>query len=250
MLAEERYKMILDLLEEQEIVKTQDLTRLTESSESTIRRDFMVLESEGLCMRVHGGAKKVYRLHPEQEMEAKSSLHVEEKKKIALQAAAFIKEQEMIFLDAGSTTYEMIPFLQDKNVTVVTNGVPHASLLADLRIPSILLGGKIKPQTKATIGPETMEQIRQYRFSKAFLGINGIHLLYGYTTPDPEEAAVKRKAIDHAAQSYILADSSKFKGVAFAKVADLNACDIISCNLDSHTLSLLEQNTNYWEANA
>lgn len=247
MLTEERYQLILDSLSQQDIVKMQNIVDLTGSSESTIRRDLITLENQGLCVRVHGGAKRAYELNKEPEMEEKSSLHIEEKKVIAQIAVSFINNEDIIFLDAGTTTFEMIPLLKDKNILVVTNGVPHASLLTDYRVSTILLGGKIKMQTKATIGSDCLHQIAQYRFNKAFLGMNGVDFQYGYTTPDTEEAVVKRMAISQASKAYVLADSSKLKKVSFAKVADLDCCDIVTNKVDERVRTFLEEKTNVWE---
>lgn len=248
MVTEERHQLIKDLLEEENIVKLQDMVQLTGSSESTIRRDLSTLEAEGILVRVHGGAKRGHKLQVEPEMETKSILYMKEKKAIAAKAVSLIKEDDIIFLDAGSTTYEMIPLLYGKNIVVVTNGVPHANLLADYRIKSILLGGNIKLQTKAIIGSMSIAQLNQYRFNKVFLGINGIHLTYGYTTPDLEEAAVKRTAITKSDQRYILADESKFGEVTFAKVSDISDCDVISFDLSERRRKQLEERTTYWEA--
>lgn len=249
-LTDERYQLILNLLEQQEIVKTQEIIDKTGSSESTIRRDLNTLEDQGLCVRVHGGAKRTTKprnLQSELEMEIKSSLFTEDKKKIAQLAASLIVDGDVIFLDAGTTTYEMIPLLKMKAITVVTNGIPHANLLTDLKVSTILLGGKIKTQTKATIGSVCLQQLRQYRFSKSFLGMNGVDFLCGYTTPDIEEAIIKRTAISHASKAYVLADVSKFKEVSFTKVADLDECEIITHHADQKIRTLFKQKTNIWE---
>lgn len=88
----------------------------------------------------------------------------------------------------------MIPYLTKKeDILVVTNGVMHSQLLADYEIPTILIGGMIKGKTKAIIGAVALKQLKEYRFNKAFLGINGIDKEFGYTTPDIEEAVLKKK---------------------------------------------------------
>lgn len=248
MVTEARHQLIKELLEEENIVKLQDMVQLTGSSESTIRRDLSTLEAEGILVRVHGGAKRGHKLLTEPEMATKSILYMKEKKAIAAKAVSLINEGDIIFLDAGSTTYEMIPLLQGKNIVVVTNGVPHATLLADFRVKSIILGGEIKLQTKAIIGSTSIAQLDQYRFNKVFLGINAIHLTHGYTTPDLEEAAVKKKAITKSDQVFILADESKFGEVTFVKVGDIAECDVISFNLSERRRKLLEEQTTYWEA--
>ncbi|WP_373737639.1 DeoR/GlpR family DNA-binding transcription regulator, partial [Jeotgalibaca porci] len=163
MFTEVRYQVIKELLQEQSIVKMQEIVQLTGSSESTIRRDLSALEEEGVLIRVHGGAKRGYKLQAEPAMDIKSGLNMDDKHLIAKRAAAFVENEDVLFFDAGSTTFEMIPFLQGKKVTVVTNGVPHASLLADLKISTILLGGKIKLETKAIIGSTCLRQLDDYR---------------------------------------------------------------------------------------
>lgn len=248
MFTDERYQIIKDLLQEQSIVKMQDIVQLTSSSESTIRRDLSALEDEGVLIRVHGGAKRGYKLQSEPAMEIKSGLNMADKRLIAKRAADFVENEDVLFLDAGSTTYEMIPFLQGKKITVVTNGVPHASLLADLNISTILLGGKIKLETKAIIGSTCLRQLDGYRFNKVFLGMNGIDVEFGFTTPDIEEAAIKSKAIEHGARKYVLADDSKFGVVTFSKVAELADCDVIGANLSERKRKKLEEVTTYWEA--
>ena len=141
MLTEERHKIILDTLAKDNIVKLQDLVDETGSSESTIRRDLSTLEEAGFLIRVHGGAKRNYSVSAEDRMEDKTSKNVRDKQRIAEKAAQLVSDQDIIFLDAGSTTYEMIPFLKGKSILVVTNGVPHASLLSDMQIETILIGG-------------------------------------------------------------------------------------------------------------
>ena len=116
----------------------------------------------------------------------------------------------------------MIPYLNKPKLTVVTSGVMHASLLADQNVRTILVGGELKNTTKAIIGVKAVSSLTQLRFNKAFLGINGIHPRYGFTTPDPDEAAVKTTALEQSEECFVLADPSKFDNVSFVKVAELS----------------------------
>ncbi|MBM7688574.1 DeoR family transcriptional regulator [Enterococcus ureilyticus] len=238
MLTEERHQAILHLLDQQSVVKSQELASLLNASESTIRRDLQDLEDAELLERVHGGAKRILNLGFEQNMTEKSSKNTQEKQAIASLAAQFVHHGDVIYLDAGSTTLEMLPFLSGKNVTVVTNSVHHAAKLGDLNINTMILGGALKLSTKAIIGATSMEQLSHFRFNKVFMGMNGAHLEFGLTTPDPEEAALKRLAITQAEEAYVLIDQSKLNKVTFTKVTDLE--DVIL--LTNHCLpELLEQ---------
>ena len=91
-------------------------------------------------------------------------------------------------------------------------------------------------------------QMRNHRLSKACLCINDIDKQYGFTTPDTEEAAIKRIAIENAAQSYVVADASKFKRVSFVKVCDIEDCGIVSHNVPSEIKRNLKDSTTIWEA--
>ncbi len=232
MLTEERHDYILNQLKKTGLVKSQEMMQYLDCSESTIRRDLALLEEAGELTRVHGGAKKIYQLDKELSTVEKSSINVHEKENIAKLAASFIEENDTIYLDAGTTTLYLIPYLKNKNIQVVTNGIQHAVLLADQQTKTILLGGNIKLKTKAIIGTTTINQLEGYRFNKCFLGINGIDNEFGYTTPDTEEAAVKKQAHLHSSKTYILADQTKFNKVSFAKVFELEDAIIVTQKLD------------------
>ncbi|WP_414840190.1 DeoR/GlpR family DNA-binding transcription regulator [Carnobacterium sp. TMP28] len=232
MLTEERHSYILIQLKKYGLVKSQELMQYLNCSESTIRRDLAQLEEIGELSRIHGGAKKNYHVDEELSILEKSSINVQEKKEIAKLAALFIKENDTIFLDAGTTTLYLIPYLKNKNIQVVTNGIQHAVLLADQQTKTILLGGSIKLKTKAIIGTTTISQLENYRFTTCFLGINGVDSEFGYTTPDSEEAAVKKQAHLNSSKTFILADKTKFNKVSFAKVIELEDAIILTQQLD------------------
>ena len=237
MLTEERHQKILQLLDQKSVVKSQELASLFNASESTIRRDLQELEDANLLERIHGGAKE------------KSIKNTHEKQKIASLAASCVQDGDMIYLDAGSTTLEMIPFLVGKQIHVVTNSVHHAAKLSDMEISTIMLGGTLKLSTKAIIGATSMEQLQHFRFNKAFLGTNGAHLEFGLTTPDPEEAALKALAIHQAETAYVLLDHTKFNEVTFTKVEELESVTLLTDYCPAESLQGFQQKTILMEAN-
>lgn len=247
MLTDERHLYILKKLDEYGIIKSQEIMRELNCSESTIRRDLVLLEKAGLLKRIHGGAKKAYDLAEELSVKEKSVKNVQEKSAIAKYAASLIKENDVIYLDAGTTTFEMIPFLTDK-ITVVTNGVQHASLLADRNVNVFLLGGRVKNTTKAIIGTDSVNDLKKYRFNKAFLGMNGIDLEYGCTTPDPDEAILKQTALQQSSITYVLADHTKWGKVNFAKVCDLEEATVITDRINDSKNHKLFENAAILEA--
>ena len=117
------------------------------------------------------------------------------------------------------------------NLTVVTNGVLHASFLADQGIRTLLLGGVLRNTTKAIVGTTAVRALKQYRFNRVFLGTNGVHPTAGLTTPSPEEAVLKRAAAEQAEQVFVLADASKFDQTAFVRFGDCDLGTLITSTL-------------------
>lgn len=141
MLAEERYQIILRHLQENHIVKVQELVNLLNASESTVRRDLQDLEAMNLLRRIHGGASLLQRRSEEPDMDTKTLKNVQQKRIIAQLAAKMINDNDCIYLDAGTTTLEMIPYIEGNNVIVVTNGLPHVEALVEKKSSLTFLAG-------------------------------------------------------------------------------------------------------------
>ena len=227
MLKTERKQLILEELQEHHVVSLEKLISLLETSESTVRRDLDELEAENKLRRIHGGAELPHSLQQEESIQEKSVKNLQEKKLLAQKAASLIKEQDVIFIDAGTTTAFLIKELSNKDITVVTNSIHHAVQLVEKQIPTVMVGGSVKMTTDASIGGVALNQINQLHFDRAFIGMNGVDENY-YTTPDMEEGAIKRAIIDNAKQTYVLVDASKVGQTCFAKVAPLKRAVVIT----------------------
>ncbi|MCB6366155.1 DeoR/GlpR family DNA-binding transcription regulator [Intestinibacillus massiliensis] len=230
MLTEERYSMILRLLEERGAVSVQELTDILGSSESTIRRDLAALHQEGRLNKVHGGATALRGTYHTEEYPVfiKQEMNMAEKARIARHAASLISDYDLVFLDAGTTTGCMAEFMAAKNITVITNGILIAKRLADRGQAVSVTGGRVKCTTEALVGGETLDALRRFNFSVGFFGANGVSLEAGFTTPDVDEARVKTEAMRRCRRCYMLADSSKFGVTTSVTFADLDAADIIT----------------------
>lgn len=227
MLSQERYELILNLLKRKDIVKLQNIVEELGISESTARRDLNQLEKKGLLMRVHGGAKLPQK-GIEEDFESKNVQKQSEKRLIGERAAALIEDGDCIFIDAGTTTETIIPHLVGKNISVVTNGTTHIPLLGKAQIKTYILEGRIKHSTGAIVGSEAVASLSKYYFDKCFVGSNGIHGERGYTTPDVDEAEIKRKVIKNSKRAYVMADSTKFGKVSFVAFGEIEDCVIIT----------------------
>lgn len=216
MLTEERYAAILRILEEKKAVTVTELTQRIGTSESTVRRDLAALHELGRLVKVHGGATVLARdfAAREEDVPTKAGLCVEEKQRIARYAAGLVQNDDFVYLDAGTTTERMIDFLGNNRATFVTNGVVHAKRLVQRGLKAYVIGGQLKLSTEAIVGTEAVESLRRYNFSKCFLGVNGISVEAGLTTPDIEEARLKTAAADRSYVSFVLADHTKFGKVS------------------------------------
>ena len=212
MLTEQRYEVILKLLEEKNSITVAEVKDLLNTSESTVRRDITALHNAGKLVKVFGGAVACDRtvITHEPTVEQKAEVNVEAKQLVAAKAAALIQPEDFIYLDAGPPTASMLSYLTEKSATFVTNAVAHAKTLAAAAFRVYLIGGELKGSTEAVVGNQALMTLQNYHFTKGFFGTNGISKQSGLTTPDLNEAMVKKTAMGQCREVFVLADHSKF----------------------------------------
>lgn len=232
MLSEQRHAMILDLLNQRHSITVTELTELLDISESTARRDITQLDKEGRLTKVFGGAVSSDSLYLSQEptVAQKEALNKEEKIRIARYAASLIHPHDFVYLDAGTSTGYMLDHIQAKDATFVTNAVAHAQKLSARGFHVILLGGTLKQSTEAIVGTSAALMLNDYHFSVGFFGANGICRDAGYTTPDAEEALIKKAAVLQCHKFYALCDHSKFNVVSSVTFAPFSKGILLTDN--------------------
>lgn len=230
MLTETRQEEILRMLEQKGSVTVQELKDVFGASESTIRRDLNVLHKKGALIKVFGGAVQTEsRINTrEEEVALRKEQSREEKLRIARYAASLIEPDDFIYLDAGTTTGYMIPYLTERTAMFVTNAVSHALMLAENGFRVILIGGELKAATEAIVGNEVYVNLKKYNFTKGFWGANGVNPMAGFTTPDINEAMIKECAMKHTQRPYVLCDSRKFHQVSPVSFGEFHAAQIIT----------------------
>ena len=140
-----------------------------------------------------------------------------------------MEPDSFVYIDSGSTTLKLIEHLPHLDgVTYVTDSVLHAQHLALRGMRTVVLGGELKPETEALVGPDALATLDRYNFNCGFWGSNGIAAEQGLTTPDIEEAQVKRISMRHTAKRFVISDASKFGMVAPVKFADFRDATIIT----------------------
>lgn len=229
MQAEERQQEILRRARADGRVDVMILADEFAVTSETIRRDLTVLERGGTVRRVYGGAVPVGRPPVDPALSARDALMTTEKERIAKTALAEVPNEGAIILDAGSTTGRLAELLPaDRELTVIVNSLPLATLLAPrVNLTVILLGGRIRRSTFATVDDWLLQPLSQMYVDAAFMGTSGLSLERGLTTPDPGEASVKAAMMGAARRSILLADHTKVGNDSLARFGSLADIDVL-----------------------
>jgi DeoR family fructose operon transcriptional repressor len=193
--AEERHAQILLLLQEKSKIRVTELCDIFSVSPATIRNDLRDLEKSGKLKRTHGGAIPMEKAAFEPTTMVKNVENIEIKQKLAAYAANLIEEGDTIALDAGTTMMELAKCLCDrKSITVLTNDIRIAMYLEqNTKATILLIGGILRHGLDCTVGPIAISSISSLNVDKAFMGANAFSLEKGFTTPDINQAELKRR---------------------------------------------------------
>jgi DeoR family fructose operon transcriptional repressor len=231
MYAEERQQAIASMVLAQGRASVTELADAYAVTTETVRRDLAVLDRAGVVRRVHGGAVPVRALHlVESGVGERETTRAEYKDAIAAAATEFFPiTGASVLLDAGTTTARIAAHLPtDRELVVVTNAVPIAARLAGMPSVSLqLLGGRVRGLTQAAVGEQTLRVLDTLRVDIAFIGTNGISVRHGLSTPDSDEAAVKRAMVRAANYVVVAADSSKVGREDFVSFAPISSVDTL-----------------------
>lgn len=218
MLAAERQSKIVELIQEQGSVQVEELADKLNVSPMTIRRDLVKLQDANRVERCHGGAVA----KQEETYEDKQISHKNEKKRIARACVPFIKEGSTIFLDAGTTTYEIAKLIKDfPDIMVVTNDLEIANLLKHSRVELILCGGVVQKSTGSTMGYYATQMLADFKFDVGFFGAASINEEFQVMTPTIDKAFLKRETRKRCRFAYLVVDVSKFYKQSMTKINDL-----------------------------
>ena len=204
-----------------------ELSRRLGVSAVTIRSDLEALEKQGILKRNRGGAvaPQVLRFAPA--FQEKTSLHRQEKERIAELAAQIVEDGEWIILDAGSTTLFLARRLRDRRLTVLVNSVYALNeLVGAPNIELIAIGGSLYEPGLSFVGPLAESFLEGLHVDKAFLGVNGVDLR-GISVNNAQEAGIKRRMINAAEEVIVLADSSKIGVSSFVTIAPLKRIHVL-----------------------
>lgn len=223
MMASERHEKILLLLRKKGLIKVKELKQVLNVSGVTIRKDLDELQNAGYLQRCHGGALLGVFNQKEQPFTKKSSEHTKTKRKIAKYCAALVKPNMTLFLDNGTTIFEIAKGIFDiPDITIVTTDIRIAYFLLDSTAEVTMIGGSVQKATGAVGGVFSEQMLKEMRFDLAFFGASSINEKLEVMTPSAEKATIKKMVQANALLSFLAVDRSKFNKQALYQVNDLS----------------------------
>lgn len=231
MLARQRQEAILRGIEDAGGVRVSDMVEQLGVSDMTVRRDIEFLASKGLVLKVHGGATAIGE-HPIDEpgFSVKSEMNAVQKSEIARTAASLIKPGSTVAVSAGTTAYAVAVELRPvKQLTVVTNSPRVAELLYDRSRDdqTIVLTGGVRTPSDALAGPVANAMLAGIHVDTLILGVHGIDLEAGLTTPNLYEAETNRALIRSAKRIIVVADHTKWGVVGLSTIGSMDQVDVL-----------------------
>lgn len=206
----QRIEEIKKYIYENKTVTLDEICKNFQVSKSTLRRDLDTILQSGDIKKIYGGVTAL----PKRGLvsfEERNISHLEVKRRIAATAAKLIQENDIIFIDSGTTTLPIIDFIKDmRNITVLTNNVEiimHAIPYENINI--ISLSGTLNRKTLSFTGTSAVQVLQNYNISKAFMATTGFSIANGVTNSSALESDIKRAVVQRSQNVNLLADSSK-----------------------------------------
>jgi DeoR family transcriptional regulator, L-fucose operon activator len=227
MLAIERQRRILDLLNASGSLRTTETSEALGVTDETVRKDFELLEKRGELIRIHGGASRPEKIRGDVPFTERQGIRREEKQAIARLAASRIQANETIFLDASSTVLTLTEFLPDLPLTIVTNALNVFTALADRpNLDLMSTGGLYDAKSRSFVGLTAEKSLQRYNIHRAFLSGSGLHSERGVSESNARQAAFKERVISYCEDVVFMADHSKLGQKASFFFAETSA---LSC---------------------
>ena len=233
MLAEARCSEILHILRRKGFASVEQLARTLNVSDMTIRRDLEKCQSSGFLKRCHGGAVLAGFNQQEISFEDKTSENIEAKRAIAHLAANLVDEGMAVFIDAGTTAFEIAKNICGlPGVTIVSNDVHTIHSLLQSKAKLLCIGGAVQKTTGSAFDEFAMQMLEQLHFDAAFFGAHSIDPQHFVATPTQGKMFFKRKVMAHSYQSFLAVDASKFNKNALYSVNHLRDYDGVITDYD------------------
>lgn len=229
LIPDQRREEIMRLLHRDGVLSVHRLVDTLGVSHMTVRRDIAMLEREGRAFSIAGGVRLASGLNQEPAFAAKLVAEQEEKAAIAARAELLLRDDLVVYLDAGTTTGAIVPAIRaHSGMTVVTNDFSIVDALTGAdHVEVVHIGGRLEHPNRSTVGHLAAETLRRINTDIAFISTSSWDIGRGMTTPSESKVEVKLAAIDSASQCVLIATSSKFGTFGMYDVAPLRRFDRI-----------------------
>ena len=223
LIPDQRRELLMRHLRREQVLSVHQLTELLGVSHMTVRRDIATLEDDGRVTPIPGGVRLVTRVGHEPSRAVKNLAEAPQKNAIAREAAALVRDDMVIYLDAGTTTLAVAARIADRSgLTVITNDFAIVDELAVTgEIETVHIGGRVDFDNRSTVGLIAAGTLRGLNIDLALISASSWSTRQGVTTPSPEKVQVKTAAMDASLTSVLVADSTKHGTFSLYKAADL-----------------------------
>jgi len=226
LLADERRREIVKLLRKEGSVSVEDLVRRFKVSAVTLRADLGQLAERGLLVRSYGGAMVPLSPNDDVPLNVKRSIHHAEKVRIARAAARLVKPRQTVILDSGTTSNEVAKAIKAASITpltVITHALNIAQEFTDsTSVSVIMIGGLMRHVSASFVGPQAERSIRELHADHFFVGVDGLDIEAGLSTPDLLEAQLNALMMQRSHEVSVIADASKFGRRSLSVIGPIN----------------------------
>jgi DeoR/GlpR family transcriptional regulator of sugar metabolism len=244
MLAITRKNKIKEIIIEKKSITVSELSNTFNVTEETIRRDLQQLEKEGFLKRIYGGAYIDESVQSDVSVNLRENILVKDKEIIAKECVPFIKDGDSIFLDASTTSFYIATKITKKNITVITNSLKIATKLSNpSNIKLLLIGGLYDRHSMSFLGASVQQDMKRYFVDKAFISCRSVHMKFGITDSNDQQAEIRRIAIEHSNQTFLVVDHTKLDKTSFSIISPLSSVNtmVVNKKLSKEWIALLEE---------
>lgn len=225
-----RHQRILEIVKKDNSVRVDTLSRLLDVSSVTIRRDLDTMDRIGLIMRTHGGARKLESpaaSQPESTFFEKGIINIDEKYQIARMAVNLVQNDDIVFLNSGTTTLCFLEVLKTQS-RIITNNAASIICNKDPKVELLVLGGEYRERSRSFVGDFALNAIKGIHSKITILGVNGLSQEKGLTTSVISECSINQSMIENTTGHVIvLADYSKIDHISNFVSSPIESIDIL-----------------------
>jgi DeoR family transcriptional regulator, myo-inositol catabolism operon repressor len=226
MLKTKRIDQIQEYVVEHQTVSLDELVQVFEVSKNTIRRDVQELVDQRIITKVYGGVEVNHATL--ESFNLRQTRYQKQKETIAKAAANYVEDGDIIYIDTGTTSLGMVEYLQNKQITIITNNLDFiVSALPFQNLHVLSIGGVLDRKTKSFASFKDMEMLKSYNIKKAFMASTGISISNGVTHSSPLESEIKQAIVKKSIEVYLMVDQYKFDKYALMTYCGLDEIDYI-----------------------